>query len=232
VKELRIINVDRKSRGMNHSNHYHKYFAGYAEYSVGHKTNINGRVKMKIKRVYADDYYAVHGTQSSWLKLRGLHILLFLLSLGLFIFCTSRPVGSMVTKYVGFFVFAAAVAYFWLFWVLAFFVTTHKLMTQYEYRQGSVRLMKSALIGSAVIASPAAGVVLYSVLNMSAVTVGDLLCAVGILASAAIVWAMYKIEKRVPYKRVKNNAQYPSNSVIIQWDRQHDDMKGNVIESE
>lgn len=230
MKELRIIDVSRTKRGMTHSNHYHKYFAGYAEYDIETKTSVNGSVKRSIRRVYVDDYYTVSGKESTWLLVRGMYVLLFLISLAAFIFCSAQRTESMLCGYVAFPCFMATMAYFWYLWVLGFFIFTHKQMTQYEYRHGSERLIKMSLLLGAVIALPALALLIYILLNWGVETGRNIMSLIGFVAAAGIIVFIGLCEKKIPYRRVKNTATAPSNSVIIKWDRQPDELRGNVIE--
>lgn len=217
-KDFRIIYSNPNKNGVQHSNYYHKYFAGYAEY-YDVTIDKKGKKVAKLKRLYVSDYYKMDVSDNQWILRRALYVLLFFFSLAIFLLCASRNVPVNMEWYVAIMCFASVITYFLLFFNLFPFLITPRIMKEFEYRSTTEGVVRYSLAGAVANIFEAASALAYLILNYRSFCWSSVFVMIGFVVSAAMLYAINRLELATDYVTVENSAQAPDNSVVIKWEK-------------
>lgn len=178
------------------SRRYHSFFEGYTEKTVEE----NG--KQKIVRIYTGDYYRPQLTARQRGVRKGLNCVLYLCTLGLYVYCATRPLQLNLSPAVAICQGLEALLLLWLLVSVADYTTAKEQMTVRVYRTASRRLIGLSLAAAVVFGLMSA---LYLALS---VWYGDVAACLRLfpfsLACSAAMFALGQMERNVAYEVVCN----------------------------
>lgn len=186
---------EQSKGGVSHSKAYHRFFEGYSEFTAP-KPDGKGT---RIQRIYTGDYYRQDLTKAQRILLRVLYVALFLGAAYLFVSSAILPLASNSTWYV---VLTQVASLPFLFWIVIAFVSylpASRDMTIHEYRTSSLALQKATLGAAVSLGLAAVTTSVFALLNPSAGSAAQLLCAVKYLAGGLLALSMNGVEKKVGY---------------------------------
>lgn len=192
-----------------HSRHYHRYYEGYTEVRTPNPKN--KFVPYKIERVYTAPYTVADMERSAYLRHMVFYGLLTAAAIFLYISAfTDRAVSMNASRQFG----AAAVMVTLVPLVLltasliAYYLRPKK-MKSYDYRTTTRNLKASAIAAAAGFLAAAALLGVYLCAAGSADPASELLYAARLLLAAAACFAVYRLERRMPYRQEPNNVKLP-----------------------
>ena len=179
----------RATTKMWHSRSYHNHFMGYSE-----QYQIDEKGKHKIVRTYTGNYYEANHTVRQKLLSRILYLLLFGVSISLFLFCTTRPTIENTLWYVTIFQFASVPLYGWLTMSLRSYLCHFSKFKEGEYRTGVKHLLKSSLYLSIALFLAGTAMFIAALCAFSSAIYGLL-----VITAAIMVFAINRLEQTVEY---------------------------------
>lgn len=187
----------------NFNRHYHNYFRGYTEIR---RTDEKGRVK--IERYYTKPWMVSGLSGGKYWLLRALYVLLTAAVVVLYITMLTRNIPATRSWIVALPGLPAAVVLFLLAMAVIQYVFTPRRMTQWDHLSSTRSLKRAALAAAIILAAAALAAVVFLVTDGREIA-GTLLCALGLLAAAACAFAMYWVERKVPYREIPNDTKLP-----------------------
>ena len=204
-------NTENRRSGASHSKAYHRHFEGYSEITVP-KPNGQGT---RIQRIYTGDYFRQDLTERQRILIRVLYVALFLCVAFMYVSSAILPLTINSTWYV---VLPQAVSLPFLFWILiAFFsyLPAERDMKIADYRGSSLYLLKATMGSAICLGMTALATLVFIVLNPSAESPREMLCAGQYIVAGLIALAMHRIERKVSYLTIPNQHLPPDNSFEI-----------------
>lgn len=205
------INEEIGKAGVFHSISYHNHFEGYAEYYVP-KKNGKGR---KIQHVYVGEYYSQELTRFQRTLLRFFYAVLFLGGAAACMRGACVPVESNRIWYVNLPEALVLPCMFWTFLALLSYLAAAQYMKKGTYRFAVRGIRLGALLTGACLLLSAIATAVFICLHQSNYDLWELLSAGLLFAAALGMFAIYLIERRIPYKVVENDTPPPSGSTIL-----------------
>lgn len=204
--------TERKSRytGFVHKSHYHRYFQGYTEARV--KKPGGG---YRLERVYTAPWKQHDLKGGQWAALKLLYALLALFALIATVVVMRQDV---VSNYLWFVFLPGVICFLCAFLLCALtvsYITRRRRMTLWEFRSSSLYIRRAAAAACVTACVTAAAklvcVAVFAAAGLSREWPGLVL----LLASAASAGAIRRIERKVPYLDVPNDAAAPEDGVEI-----------------
>ncbi len=196
-----------KNMGVTRSSFYHSYWRGWSERRVDRPGK-----PFKIERVYTAPWIRQDVSNRDYVLYRLLYGVLFLLAVVLFTFAMTRRVGSNYCWYVAMFGMPATILIFIVLFMFVGYAKAPRKMTLWEHHASSDYLRRSALVFSILLAATALSTVVYTVLNRADEPLRQLMNVGLDLVSAAAIFAIYRIEKKMKYADVPNDNKAPAGS--------------------
>jgi len=200
-----------KERLIWHSISYHNHFEGYAEYYVPKK---NGKGK-KIQHVYVGEYYSQDLTRLRWVLLRFLYAVLFLGGASAGIWGACIPVESNRIWYVNLPEALVLPCMFWTFLTFIAYLGAVQEMKKGTYRFAIQGIRIGALLTSVCLLLSAIATAAFTFLHQNKYDSQELLSMGLLFAAALVMFAIYLIERQIPYKVRENDTPLPSGSTIL-----------------
>ena len=196
--------------GFRHSTHYHSFFEGYTEVRVEKK---NGGYK--VERYYTAPWY-ISAEEKKTVQCRMLfYWIIYLLSAGMFFWCSCWRIGSNYTCYVAAFGFLTAVIQLLFFFFLCGYCLKQEKMTLYEYKHKTAEIRYGSMAASISLGITATMTGLYYLIHISncesLVLIQTILLATG---SAGMYWICHT-EHKVPYMETENYTKAPEGGFVI-----------------
>lgn len=195
-----------------HSRSYHKFFEDWAELK---RLDENG--KIHVERVYVGKYYRSPLTIGQRIARQLLYVLLYGLSIALFVMGGIRDIPVNHSLIPSLFV---AICIFPLAWlILPFFrnLTMPREMIIRQYRAASLDLIRISGIASGALAVAALVNLLFLVTGNSSLW-ETVECALGYLVAAGLLFALRFLEQRLKYEVLPPRTSRPEYSTIIEFE--------------
>ena len=192
-----------------HSKAYHRHFEGYTEAEI---TNEKG--KTVIQRVYVGDYYRLALPKNKRIALRLAYAVLIALTVALFGFAASRPVGANMTWYLA----IAQMVTVCLLGLLCVNLLSHSTaprdMTVGDWKSSSKKLQKNAKYTALAMELLAFLTGLHLLLN------GEnwgmhLLCVVLYAIAGITAVILNRLEANAPYRIWRSTEEPPEDGSYI-----------------
>ena len=187
-----------------HSNAYHRYFEGYAEYET-----LDSRGKTVIKRVYEGTVYSPELDKKGKTTLRLLLSALWLVSGAVFVLAATREAPANMLWISALLQFAALGCFVWMLTALVNVWMSPEKMTEADYKTGSCRLISSALAALVVMLLCALTYLICAFVFEEYILV-HLLCAGLCSISALLMLLANRLESNVTYREEKSGDHIPA----------------------
>lgn len=187
-----------------HSNAYHRYFEGYAEYET-----LDSRGKTVIKRVYEGTVYSPELDRKGKTTLRLLLSALWLVSGAVFALAATREVPANMLWISAILQLAALGCLVWMLTALVNVWMSPEKMTVADYRTGSRRLVSSAVAALAVMLLCALTYLICAFVFEESILM-HLLCAGLCGVSALLMLLANRLESNVTYREEKSGERAPA----------------------
>lgn len=202
----------KRRENLRHSSAFHRYFEGYAEHRVPREDGT-----FQIERFYVGDYYRQDLSDRGRMGIRLIYILLFFLSVRIFILAGVQNTGSnlflgTIACQVG-----CVCAYIWLFFILIAYLTSKREMEVRTYRETSESLRKCTRVLFCFQCGAMTMSLMYLVLSRGENVVLELECAALYGISAAAIFFMGKTEREIRYITIPNSRKADPEDVIIDY---------------
>ena len=197
-----------------HSNAYHRFFAGYTE-TKKIKQDGSGYT---IERVYTGQYYQRAMGRRKSLLLKALYVAIAVAIIILFLSAASARVQTNSIWYVALCEALSIASLVWMCTGVGNYIFGPKKMTVYEYNSSSVRIKKASLCASIALFVTGSVSALWLGFNAKqAIAFGEIVpCIVKFFASAALTFALNRIENAVKYEKTLSEMSGKINGVVIQ----------------
>lgn len=199
-----------KNMGVSRSSFYHSYWRGWSERRVDREGK-----PFRIERVYTAPWIRQDVSTRAYVLYRLLYTLLIALAIAVFSFAMTRTVGSNSCWYVALFGLPATIMIFVTVWMLVVYAKAPRRMTLWEHRSSAIYLRRAALVFSILLAATALATVVYTALNAADQPLLQLRNAGLDLLAAASVFAVFRLEKRMKYADIPNDAATPDGGFEI-----------------
>lgn len=189
--------------GFRHSGYYHRYYRGYTEVR-----REKSKGKFAIERIYTAPWMVQDVGDRAYVLLRIGYLLLAMISCILYVYFMAMRLPSNSCWYVAIPGMPALAAIFLLCAAVVGYIARPRKMTLWDHGSGVKRLKFAAVLTAALQAATMLAKLIFVVLNPYAVG-AELLCALGVSASAAAAYLIFHIEKRIKYREEANNTKLP-----------------------
>lgn len=208
IKDSNIYYKERKRKDLSHSVGYDRFYEGYVEYVYKNDP------KHKIYRVYAGDYYQADCEDRQYRLQKILYVVFFMIIFALFLIAGTRPQKCNNTWYVAFPCFISVFSLFMLLLGIGIYIFMPRKMMAYQYRSGSTRIKRWSYFAFIGLTVEVFTVLLYFVLHFREKLWILLLMALAYFVCAVLSYAIYTMEDRLKYKKVKNDITLPEDIVV------------------
>lgn len=195
-----------------HSRSYHKFFEDWAEKKV---YDING--KLRVERVYVGKYYRSPLSAKHRMIQRGIYVLLYILSVALFILGGTKDIPANHSLIPSIFVAICIFPLAMLLSPLLRNLTAPKEMIIRQYRASSLDLIRVSGIAAGALTITAIASLLFLITNSSSAW-ETVICALRYLFAAGFLLALNRLEQRVNYEVLPPRASRPEQSTIIEFE--------------
>ena len=193
---------------IHHSRYYHRYYEGYTEVRT---ENPKSKYKpYKIERIYTAPYtvadmdkrmYRIHMIFYGLLTV--VAVLLYVSAL------TDRQVSMKMSKLAALTVMVTLVPLFLLSVCLIAYYLRPKKMKYYDYRTSTGRLKWTAVASAAGCLLTVIIFGVYLFIRGSVNLKAEMLYIVKLVMASAACFAVFLLERRMPYKQIPNNVKLP-----------------------
>ena len=192
-----------------HSRFYHDEFAGYAE-----RTVVAPSGKKYIERYYAAEYYRQKLSRKQQLQLRGVYVLLFLLSAVLYGLAGWPNTSSNFAVYVSLPVAFSLPFLVWLALSFAYYLPLAD-MKLVNRQKGAGWLKKSSLGAAFCLGCAGLGTLAYFILHQSDPDRRVLPGALMFFAAGLAALTINRMEKRIIYEKIANDAAVSEGDAVL-----------------
>lgn len=193
-----------KNLGVSRSSFYHSYWRGWSEVRIDRPGK-----PYTIKRVYTAPWIRQDVSGRDYVLYRLLYGVLLALAVAVFAFAMTRRVGSNYCWYVALFGLPCTIFIFITLWMFVVYAKAPRKMTLWEHHSSSVYLRRASLIFSILLAATALATVIYIFLNPGDQPLRQLVNAGLDLVASAAVFAVFRLEKKMKYADIPNDAETP-----------------------
>jgi hypothetical protein len=218
-KKIRGINRKLRQKALGdrdvklfHSRSYHSYFEGYQEYK-----EVNSRGRTKIRRVYTGTWYSQDLDTARYILLRLLYVLLFFGIIGMLVLAAISQKESGNVLYVVIPEILTVGLLFRMLYILFvnyLFAPGQMTLNDYRTTAGSLKICSLALAISFGLDMSMS--ILYAIIHLSDVFGKEMLIGLEFLTAGILSLAMFFIERRIPYKEIKNDSIIKENGIEIE----------------
>lgn len=202
----------KKRENLRHSSAFHRYFEGYAEHRVPQEDGT-----FQIERFYVGEYYRQDLSDRGRLGIRLLYVLLFFLSVRIFVLAGVQNTGSNLFLGTIACQIGCVCAYIGLFFILIAYLTSKREMEVRTYRETSQSLRKCTRVLCCFQCGAAAMTLVYLVLSRGENLATELECAALYGISATAIFWMGKTERQIRYVTIPNSRKADPEDVIIDY---------------
>ncbi|MBQ9048371.1 MAG: hypothetical protein IJ120_10805 [Solobacterium sp.] len=208
IKDANIYYKERKRKDLNHSVGYDRFYEGYVEYVF------KSDPKRRIHRVYAGDYWQADCGDEQYRLQKITYAVFFVIIAVLFLTAGVQPVKCNNTWYVALPCFVSVFSLFMLLLGVGIYIAMPRTMMAYQYRSGSTRIKRWSYIAFIGLTVEVFAVLLYFVLHFREKTWVLLLMALAYFVCAVLSYAIYTMEDRLAYRKIKNDVTLPEDIVV------------------
>lgn len=194
-----------KNAGVSRSSFYHSYWRGWTEVRIDRPGK-----PFKIERVYTAPWIRQDVSNRDYVLYRLLYGVLIALAIAVFAIAMSQRVGSNYCWYVALFGLPSTIMMFVMVWMFVVYAKAPRKMTLWEHRCSSIYLRRAALVFSILLAATALATVVYTLLNLADQPALQMLNVGLDLISAAGIFAVFRIEKKMKYADIPNDTVPPA----------------------
>ncbi len=188
---------------------YHNFFEGYTEYE-----QMDAKGKPKIHRVYTGLYYKYELTTAQKVCIRLFYILLFVISVGAYIFAATMDSPGNLVWYTNVPVAFSLILYIWLLVAICYYMPLRD-RTVFEFRTSSLNAMRVCKWQIICVGVTIATHVLFIILNRPADTSREILVMVGYFITGAACFGIWFTEDHLPYSTYPSTQEPPAGVVIM-----------------
>lgn len=202
---------DAPETGFRHSDTYHRYFRGYTEIR---RKNAKGRIT--VERYYTRPWIVSGLTGAGYWLCRLLYGGLTVAAIILYIWSLCLDIPGTRSVAVAIPGLPSAILLFLLAVFTVSYIAAPRRMTLWDHASTSKRLKVMACIAAAGLALTGLALAGYGL--WSGGYVGEsLLGAAALLAAAALAFALFLLERRMPYSEVPNDTKLPEGEAHEIW---------------
>lgn len=177
-----------------HSRSYHKYFEGYSEHY-----QLDEKGRKKICRVYTGPLYCPRLSQKRRRALLLARFALFAAGAALFLIGSFQPAVCNLTFYSAIFQALSVLPVFWTFLGIWAHLSAPGELKIGEYKRSAVRLKKASAVSAVFLLAGATAALLAGFLAAAKFDACSGLCAALFFLSAAMFFALNRLESGVKY---------------------------------
>lgn len=168
---------------------YHRFFEGYAERKV-----VGPDGKTRIERFFVGDTHKHRMTDSRWVGLKLLYLILYLLCAASFILITARKAPGNFLWYVQVGEAIGALSLLALLYMLIQYLSSPRVLDLHTYKQLTVFFKTLALVTAIATLLPPVGVLVHLILDGAAEEISLFLL---MLIPPLLAFAMWFLEARI-----------------------------------
>ena len=191
---------------------YHRYFEGYAEREI-----IDADGKKRIERVYVLDSYKHRLDDRHWALLKAGYCVLFAVICTVYIWTVAAHSPFNKAFYVEVPEAAGAFSLFLLLYTLIQYVTAKRVMTIYDFKESSEKLLTRTIISAVLTALPLPAAAVYLLINGGTGEGGAIAAfAAKDILTALLLTGWHLTEKKlVKYDRIPYDKDIPGDTVVM-----------------
>lgn len=202
--------ADGTDTGFRHSTHYHSFFEGYTEVRVEKEKG-----GYRVERYYTAPWYICTEEKRDTRRRLLFYWISYLLSAGVFFWCTSWRIESNYAYYVAAPGFLTAIIQLLFFFFLCSYCLRKEKMTLYEYKHKTAEVRNGSMAACIATGITAAMTGLFFLTHISWSNLPVLLqTALLAGASAGMYWIRHT-ENKVPYAEAENHTKAPEGGFVI-----------------
>jgi hypothetical protein len=172
------------------------------------KVNVDENGKKHIERVYVGSYYSQDVTKKRRIILKLTYVLLYLISVIIFVAVSVRPTESNLSDYVQFVSFLVLILTFFMFMFLVKYISSPIKMTIAEYKQGPVGLKIMSLMTPILMMVQGLAVLVFIFLSKDADIADEMINMIGYIIGSCLMYVIFYIESRIPYEEIQNKVSF------------------------